>query len=220
MTLFDVFFALREKSRKVLKIFLTLSYVAPFRWPLLRSADHFLSDTPRETGRNAKKNKTEMMFREKKNSFLCFNGRCCRRLLIAIAVVGSCRHCSSTRFWERGSGGAQSTSVSQRVRVTGRDESQSVPSPQKNSSKLGIWSSHFLRDLSHVVRSTPRDTPALLYTCTSPFPKIVAGGFCRENRLYIAENLALSSLVLISNKTQGPGEQGAAGCCPKILLPP
>ena len=33
--------------------------------------------------------------------------------------------------WERGSGGVQSTGVSQRVRVTGRDESQSVPSPEK-----------------------------------------------------------------------------------------
>ena len=30
-------------------------------------------------------------------------------------------------YWERGSGGAQSAGVSQRVRVTGRDESQSVP---------------------------------------------------------------------------------------------
>ena len=34
-------------------------------------------------------------------------------------------------YWERGSGGVQSTGVSQRVRVTGRDESQSVPSPEK-----------------------------------------------------------------------------------------
>ena len=34
-------------------------------------------------------------------------------------------------FWGRGSGGVQSTGVSQRVRATGRDESQSVPSPEK-----------------------------------------------------------------------------------------
>ena len=33
--------------------------------------------------------------------------------------------------WERGSGGVQSTGVSQRVRVTGRDKSQSVASPEE-----------------------------------------------------------------------------------------
>ena len=33
--------------------------------------------------------------------------------------------------WERGSGGVQSTGVTQRVRVIGRDESQRVPSPEK-----------------------------------------------------------------------------------------
>ena len=33
--------------------------------------------------------------------------------------------------WERGSGGVQSTGVSQSVRETGREESQSVPSPEK-----------------------------------------------------------------------------------------
>ena len=33
--------------------------------------------------------------------------------------------------WERGSGGAQSTGVSQSVRETGRDESPSVPFPEK-----------------------------------------------------------------------------------------
>ena len=32
---------------------------------------------------------------------------------------------------ERGSGGVQSAGVSQRVRATGRDEFQSVPSPEK-----------------------------------------------------------------------------------------
>ena len=35
------------------------------------------------------------------------------------------------KTWERGSGGVQSTSVSPSVRETGRDESQSVPSPEK-----------------------------------------------------------------------------------------
>ena len=33
-----------------------------------------------------------------------------------------------------------------------------------------IWSSHFLRDLSQVVRSTPRDTPVSFCTRTSPSP--------------------------------------------------
>ena len=47
--------------------------------------------------------------------------------------------------WDRESGGAQSTGVSQRVRVTGRDESQSVPFPEKLFKK-GIWRSHFLRE--------------------------------------------------------------------------
>ena len=40
--------------------------------------------------------------------------------------------------------------------------------PQKTSSKQGIWSSQFLRDLSQVVRRTPWDTPVPLYTRTSP----------------------------------------------------
>ena len=35
------------------------------------------------------------------------------------------------RCWERGSGCVQSTSGSHKVRVIGRDESQSVPSPEK-----------------------------------------------------------------------------------------
>ena len=34
-------------------------------------------------------------------------------------------------FWGRGSGGVKSAGVSQSVRKTGRDESQSVPSPEK-----------------------------------------------------------------------------------------
>ena len=69
--------------------------------------------------------------------------------------------------WGRGSGGVKSAGVSQSVRETGRDESQSVPSPE-NSSKQGIWSSQIFRDLSQVVRRTPRDTPVHLYTQTSP----------------------------------------------------
>ena len=40
--------------------------------------------------------------------------------------VSNCFFC-----WERGSGGVQSTGVSQSVRETGRDESQSVLSPEK-----------------------------------------------------------------------------------------
>ena len=59
--------------------------------------------------------------------------------------------------------------VSQSVRETSRDESQVFP-PQRNSSKRGIWSSQFFRDLSQVVGRTPRDTPVPSYTNTSPFP--------------------------------------------------
>ena len=60
--------------------------------------------------------------------------------------------------WERGSGGVQSTGVSQNVRETGGYGSQSVPSPEKlpkrRDSELFL-----LRDLSHVVRCTLWDTP-------------------------------------------------------------
>ena len=69
--------------------------------------------------------------------------------------------------WGRGSGGVKSAGISQSVRETGRDESQSVPS-QQNSSKKGIWSSQIFRALSQVVRCTPRDTPVPLCTRTSP----------------------------------------------------
>ena len=45
------------------------------------------------------------------------------------------------------------------VRVTGTDESQSVPSPAKRTlQNKGFWSSHIFRDLSQVVRRTPQDT--------------------------------------------------------------
>ena len=46
--------------------------------------------------------------------------------------------------------------------MTGRDDSL----------KQGIWSSHFCRDLSQVVRCTPWDTPVPFYTRTSPLPRI------------------------------------------------
>ena len=42
------------------------------------------------------------------------------------------------------------------------------PGNLENSLKQGIWSSHFLRDLSQVVRRTPWDTPVPFYTRTSP----------------------------------------------------
>ena len=41
------------------------------------------------------------------------------------------RNSVSPENWKRGSGGVQSTGVSQSVRETGRDESQSVLSPEK-----------------------------------------------------------------------------------------
>ena len=40
-------------------------------------------------------------------------------------------NCVDGMFWGRGSGGVKSAGVSQSVRETGRDESQSVPSPEK-----------------------------------------------------------------------------------------
>ena len=46
-----------------------------------------------------------------------------------------------------------------------------VCAPQKNFLKQGIWSSRFLRDVSQVVRHTPRDTSIPFYTRTSPWPK-------------------------------------------------
>ena len=55
------------------------------------------------------------------------------------------------------------------MRETSRDESQNVLSTQKLI-KREIWSSQFSRDLSQVVRRTPRDTPVPLYTRTSPWP--------------------------------------------------
>ena len=45
----------------------------------------------------------------------------------------------------------------------------------KNSSKQEIRSSQFFRDLSQVVRRTPRDTPVPLYTRTSPWPTEIHG---------------------------------------------
>ena len=59
---------------------------------------------------------------------------------------------------------AQSTGVSQSVRETVRDESPSVPSPDR------VCSSQSLKDLSQVDGRTPRDTPVLLSTRTSSPP--------------------------------------------------
>ena len=47
------------------------------------------------------------------------------------------------------------------------------PPPSKTSSKQEIWSSQFLRDLSRVVRRTPRDTPVPPYTRTSSWPNLI-----------------------------------------------
>ena len=49
-------------------------------------------------------------------------------------------------------GGVKSAGVSQSVRETGRDESQSVPSPANLFKTRDFVSSQFLRDLSQVVR--------------------------------------------------------------------
>ena len=51
----------------------------------------------------------------------------CTQLQVLVGKVGKRKKGSEGR----GSGGVESTGVSQRVRATGRDESQSVPSPEK-----------------------------------------------------------------------------------------
>ena len=58
-------------------------------------------------------------------------------------------------------------------------------SPPKNSSKQEIWSSQIFRDLSQVVRRTPRDTPVPLYTRTSPWPILTWWAF-RPRKKYLA----------------------------------
>ena len=88
---------------------------------------------------------------------------------------------ATIQFWGRGSGGVKSTIVSQSVRGTSRDESGVFPH-QKISSKQGIWSSQFLRDLSQVVGRTPGDAHVNLYLYF-PWPKIVNFQCPRDNGL-------------------------------------
>ena len=65
---------------------------------------------------------------------------------------------------ERGSGGVQSTGVSQRARATGRDESQSVPSPGK------LYKARDL-ELPLFEGSLPSCSPhSMGYTCTFLHP--------------------------------------------------
>ena len=66
--------------------------------------------------------------------------------------------------------------------VTGRDESQTVSTPEKlfRTSDLEL---PFLRDLSQAVRHTPRDTPVPFYTRTCSWPKkelIYTARVCRH----------------------------------------
>ena len=69
--------------------------------------------------------------------------------------------------WKNVLSGVQSTGVSQRVRRTRWDDSQSVPS-KRNSSTQGICSSHFLKDLSQAVDHTQWETPP----CDFPFQAV------------------------------------------------
>ena len=75
-------------------------------------------------------------------------------------------------YWGRGSGGVKSAGVSQSVRETGRDESQSVPCPEKLLKTRDLELPIFDGSLPKIVHRTPRDTPVPLYTQTSPWPSV------------------------------------------------
>ena len=96
------------------------------------------------------------------------------------------KHVMCTNSRERGSGGG----TKWRCFPKCEDDTQGwVPkcSLPPKLFKQGIWSSHFLRDLSQVVRRTPRDTPVPFHTCTSPWAIVrnqekggfSKGGLCR-----------------------------------------
>ena len=77
-------------------------------------------------------------------------------------------------------GGVQSTGVSQRVRATGRDESQSVPSPEKKK----LFKTRDL-ELPFFEGSLPSCSPhSVGYTCTSLHPCFPVAKcwsfFCRD----------------------------------------
>ena len=74
------------------------------------------------------------------------------------------KNCKRFLGQERGSGGVQSTGVSQRVRATRRDESQSVPSPEK------LFETRDL-ELPFFEGSFPSCSPhSVGYTCTILHP--------------------------------------------------
>ena len=77
---------------------------------------------------------------------------------------------SSVSFFGRGKVGVYKVQAHPREWGWLEGTNPKVLPPQKKSLKLGIWSSHFSRDLSQVVRRTPQDTPVPLYTRTSPSP--------------------------------------------------
>ena len=88
------------------------------------------------------------------------------------------RHLVAKQNWGRGSGGVRSAGVSQSVRETGRDESQSVASPEKFFKT---------RDLEFPIfeGSVPRCSPhSTGYTCTSVHPY-----FPVANKTYVQRNL-------------------------------
>ena len=66
-----------------------------------------------------------------------------RVLLGDLKVALSGLFCVGPRFWGRGSGGVKSAGVSQSVRETGRERSQSAPSPRKTLQNKGFGAPNF-----------------------------------------------------------------------------
>ena len=102
--------------------------------------------------------------------------------------------------------------------------------PQKNSLKQGISSSHFLRDLSQVVRCTLWDTPVPLYTRTShplpmKAPRSVCAPLCCKNPEDPARQIDVSRQKLSPHcleaifDSQLPSPKLSPKMPPKLSLP-
>ena len=110
-----------------------------------------------------------------------------------------------------------------------RPASPNAFSPQKNSSKQGIWSSQFFRDLFQVVRRTPRDTPVPLLVRENYLPPPWRPNFGRSregygryafpvfSRIWVSTvDLGTQSSILLSG---GGGRQLCVPCSAHPYLP-